>query len=217
LEREGVRPLRGGSGGGVGRAGDEPGTVMGRDSRRPLPSSAVCVREDDADDDEPEAATSSDDTSADAAGLFQSLYTLCIAGFLARASGDGDGGFGATYPIDITSPRWLAWMPGIVIIFACGWTCMRGGVAGSDGSRSRVLVRLTDGEPRFAVLSAVAVAARAMKDGDGPFCDGRPGCIVSARSRTSGVGIGIGVDGPGLGLWSPPPRRRSATAALTSA
>jgi hypothetical protein len=117
LEMEVVRPLRGGSGGGVGRAGDS-------DADRGLfPSSVVCVREDE-DDDELEGAASgvaSEETSADA-GLFQRRYTLCIVGFLTLVSGEGDGGSGATYPIDITSPRWLAWMPGIVIIFAWGCT-----------------------------------------------------------------------------------------------
>jgi len=105
----------------------------------------------------------------------------------------------------------------MVIIFACGWTCIRGGVDGaSDGSIS-VFDRDTEGEERLALFSTATVAARAMKEGDGPFCDGRPGCIVTARSRTSGIGIGAVVDGSGL---RSPPRslpRRSATAALTSA
>jgi len=89
----------------VGRMAGEPGTEGAL-----FPSSAVCVCEDE-DDVELEEATSgaaSEETSPDAAGFFQRRYTLCIAGFFTLVSGDGDADSGATYPMDITSPRWLA-------------------------------------------------------------------------------------------------------------
>jgi hypothetical protein len=56
------------------------------------------------------------------------------------SAGAMGGGVGATYPIDMTSPRWLAWIPGIVIIFACGciWIgawCGCGVASGSEPTR----------------------------------------------------------------------------------
>lgn len=144
---------------------------------------ALCVREDDEEEDELEeaagsrsgvAAAADVDISAAAAGLFQRRYMLCIAGFFAtRGSGNGDGGSGATYPIDITSPRWLAWIPGIVIVFACG--CTRtgdgdgvDGVDGVDGGCKSVPARIAgEGDPRFGVpllLLLSAVVGRGRRD-----------------------------------------------------
>jgi hypothetical protein len=230
-----VRPVLGGSGGGVGRAGDGLNGGKETTGARGLgDSSPGCVRgEDEEDNDELDEAASgaaSEDVSEDA-GFFQRRYTLWMAGFLTFVSGEGDGGSGATYPMDITSPRWLAWMPGMVIIFACGCWWMGDGEGDSGGCCS-VFVRDIDGDGRFCwrvlpllllplLFSAVAARAMSVEDAslDKLFCEGRLGCMVTARSRLdSGIGIGIEDDVRSELPSDPRSRpRRSATAALTSA
>lgn len=63
--------------------------------------------------------------------VFHSLYIGFLGGDIV-----GAGGSGATYPIDMTSPRWLLCMPGIDIVLACGWLCIGVGTVSIGGGSS---------------------------------------------------------------------------------
>lgn len=155
--------LRGGSGGGIRVRGGDEETVLARGDVDSLLGRDVEIVSSSAraiggpnEDGSPSLVADASPWLAAAFLEFHSRYTLSFTGSSFTGSG-----FGATYPMDITAPLWLAWIPGMLIVLACG--CMRIGCGG---------VEL--GAPASAALIALVVLVRAKFD-----------CRLSTLARTS--------------------------------
>lgn len=130
-----VEFARGGSGGGTGRAAGGAAASGGGGGSEVSPSPSDRVLPGAESWSRPVNPVC--DTGAGSlccvlavAGFFHRRYTLCSGAFFCSC---GTAGGGGAYPIDMTSPRWLAWMPGMVIVLGgSGW--VRTGTYGRSGS-----------------------------------------------------------------------------------
>lgn len=124
-------------------------------------------------------------------GVFHSRYPV----------GVGSGGGGASWPIDCTSPRWLAWIPGIDIVLATGCTWI------GASSAPSVLTRLTDVVTLRGTASRPAALTTPAGPGASEYTDPSGSPLVLT---TRALGAGASSAGRSRSL-------RSATAARTSA